>query len=1713
MMFPWPISARSAKKKPQQKQAARRFSANRPWCESLEPRLLLAADLSITKSQASPVSGGVPAAVVAGEMISYEITVANSGNAAAANTTITDPLPLGETLIHASLDNNGGVSLNNNTLTANVGTLAAGAGATLTIDALINGQVSGTLTNAASVSSSDVDNGLPILSSPVSTSVNALDNTAANLSITKTAANNNAAVSIGDTESYTITVSNNGTNAANNVAVFDTLPAGATFVTGTVLDASGQSNLPIPSGGLETINLGTLSAGTSAIINMTITAPHTVGLMANSATVTTDSGNVNAANAVAGVNTSVQGVTQPGSGNVDLSIVKTAPANGSVGASETSTIVVTNNGTAVATGVVISDALPSGMQFLGGSILGNSGINVTDVNGLVSAMLPSLAVGASATLNINTTPTITGALTDNAFVEANQPDSNQANNQASATVLVNGVLTPAVDLSVAKTASTPTGTVGSELTYTITVTNNSANAATGVIVSDLLPSGATFVSATDSTGATLTPNGNTLVDRLGGLAANGTATVTVTVTPDAVGVLTDTASVAGDQVDTNLANNTATLSTPVHGAAVANVDLDITKAAANNNADIGIGANETYTITVTNNGTDTASGVVVTDILPPSVNFVSGTTSVAGVNVSSANGTVTANLGSLGAGDSATVTLTVTPTAAGAMTDTAYVEGDQTDTNQSNNTASVTTNVVSAAQQANLSIYKVATPNPATADQPLTYSLIVTNTGAAPANNVTVSDALPSGLTFVSGDTSVNGVAVTNNNGQVTANLGTVVPGAIDTITIVVTPNQAESVNNTATVSTSTVNASLQTSATVHTTIGPAVIPTANLSIYKVAAPNPGTVGENETYTLVVTNTGAGAAANVNVTDTLPAGVTYVSGSTSVAGVTVANNNGSVTADLGNVAAGAVDTLTIIVTPTQSGTLTNTASVTTDTTNTSTQTSATVNTVINPAVTATADLSIYKSGAPNPGTVGENETYTLVVVNTGAADAQNVNVTDTLPAGVTYVSGSASVAGVTVTNNNGSVTADLGNVAAGAVDTLTIIVTPTQSGTLTNTASVTTDTTNSSTHTSSTVNTVINPAVNATVDLSIYKSGAPNPGAVGENETYTLVVVNTGAADAQNVNVTDTLPAGVTYVSGSASVNGVSVTNNNGSVTANLGNVAAGAVDTLTIIVTPTQSGTLTNTASVSTDTTNTSTHTSSTVNTIINPAVNATVNLSIYKIAVPDPGTVGQNETYTLVVTNTGTQAAANVNVTDTLPSTVTYVSGSASVNGVSVTNNNGSVTANLGSVAAGAVDTLTIIVTPTQTGPLENTASVTTDSTNSSTHTTATTDTLILPAATNAADLSITKKASPDPVAVGQSLTYTIVVTDAAGAADANGVVVTDTLPTTGIGANVTAVDTTLNSNLTVINGVITDNIGTLAAGSSDTITVTVTPTQAGTLTNTANVTTTTSNSSDQTSATVQTTVQAATNSQYWYLNGQAGDGTDRTFVTNLYRELLGREPDPQGLQSWLNVLQQTPGSSVVVRQEVIEGFLHSEEYKAHWINGVFEEFLGRAADPVAQGYLVKALDLGVPMQLLVTAVLSSPEFFARSGGTDADFVQAVYNDLLGHGVSPAEQQTLASELDDNILARAALIERVLYSSEEAGDLLRAPGSTPGAPGTPATGDYPLAVLTGGGWDNLYFQGHLGDLNSTAVNEVMAELEAGYSWQFVEQSLLALPQYYDAG
>lgn len=248
---------------------------------------------------------------------------------------------------------------------------------------------------------------------------------------------------------------------------------------------------------------------------------------------------------------------------------------------------------------------------------------------------------------------------------------------------------PIADLSVTGTDSPDPVRVGNNLTYFLTTTNNGPDDLTAVTLTDTLPSGTTFVSSTASQGSC--SGTSTVTCNLGGIANGDNATVTIVVTPTVAGPLSNTATVTGinpnpDPVTANnsITVNTSVLATPPPPLPPPPPSADLALVMMDSPEPVAVGQNLTYTITVTNNGPDMATAVVVTDTLLSGVMFVSSTSDQGRC---SGTGTVTCNLGIVPSGAGATVTIVITPTAAGILSNPADVSSGVSDPDMANNSA------------------------------------------------------------------------------------------------------------------------------------------------------------------------------------------------------------------------------------------------------------------------------------------------------------------------------------------------------------------------------------------------------------------------------------------------------------------------------------------------------------------------------------------------------------------------------------------------------------------------------------------------------------------------------------------------------------------------------------------------------------------------------------------------------------------------------------------------------------------------------------------------------------------------------------------------------------------------------------------------------------------------------------------------------------------
>ncbi|MCR9132811.1 MAG: DUF2341 domain-containing protein [bacterium] len=259
---------------------------------------------------------------------------------------------------------------------------------------------------------------------------------------------------------------------------------------------------------------------------------------------------------------------------------------------------------------------------------------------------------------------------------------------------INIIPPPLPDLEIAKTVNNSNPVIGETITYTLSVTNPGVFKATGIRVTDQLPSGVTFVSATASQGSF---NASSGIWNIGTLAEGDTTTVTLsinaTVNSGTLGntIINNASITALNETDPELNNNSASV-----GITVVPESADIAISKIVDDATAIEAQDLVFTVIVTNNGPKSATNLKIQDQIPSGLTYVSSTPSVGTYTV----GTGIWDIGTLGNGAQATLVLnaTVNPNTEGStITNTANLSSmDQIDPNATNNTGSVDVDVIVA---------------------------------------------------------------------------------------------------------------------------------------------------------------------------------------------------------------------------------------------------------------------------------------------------------------------------------------------------------------------------------------------------------------------------------------------------------------------------------------------------------------------------------------------------------------------------------------------------------------------------------------------------------------------------------------------------------------------------------------------------------------------------------------------------------------------------------------------------------------------------------------------------------------------------------------------------------------------------------------------------------------------------------------------------------
>lgn len=472
------------------------------------------------------------------------------------------------------------------------------------------------------------------------------------------------------------------------------------------------------------------------------------------------------------------------------------------------------------------------------------------------------------------------------------------------------------DVSVTKTASASSVTIGNTVTFTLTARNNGGGTATSLILTDILPEGLDFVAATPTPDA---QTGRVLTFRRPSLAINQSFAITVVARATTRGNKTNVATIAQNEVDSNGANNRAT-ATVVSNSPLA--DLQIT--AIDTPDPVIVAGVVNYAVTVVNRGPATATNVRAIALLPPtaslqSSSFDAGTTGTIRTAGSSGSANVNFNIASLAPNATAKMTLKVQALAAGTLASTFSVRSTLPDSNLANNTARVATQVLPISVTSDVAVTQTPVA-PVAVGARFTLTLNAINNGPKdPATNVTLTHQLPDGLNFISSVPAPS----SNSNSVRTYALGNLARGVTRPVRVTVEATRVGTFASRATVKGVDLDpATFNNSNFLNIVVTP-LAARADLSVTTTASATNIAAGGRVTYTLRATNNGPATATGVRVADVLGAGATLVS---SVPTATSSAGN-TLTFDIGNLAAGATRQISVTVNLNQVGNIGNTARI------------------------------------------------------------------------------------------------------------------------------------------------------------------------------------------------------------------------------------------------------------------------------------------------------------------------------------------------------------------------------------------------------------------------------------------------------------------------------------------------------------------------------------------------------------------------------------------------------------------------------------------------------------------------------------------------------------------------------------------------------------------------------------------------------------------
>lgn len=800
----------------------------------------------------------------------------------------------------------------------------------------------------------------------------------------------------------------------------------------------------------------------------------------------------------------------------------------------------------------------------------------------------------------------------------------------------------------------------------------------------------------------------------------------------------------------------------------------------------------TYSFNVSNSGNRVLSSVLFADTVDSSLQFVAGSVIVNNVSKPDYNPNTGFALGAMNVGQTITISFQASViTIPNPNVVYNYGTGTYTfavDPTQQPVTQSINSNTVSTLLNAsNAALTKQVDKAYATVGDILTYTLTASNTGTVNLNNINFTDTLQSNLQFVTDSVTINGIpypAYNPNNGFTVPDIiGSGTATIVFQAKVMTLPSNNLILNTGAMTYAYTLIPGGQTYTDSRTSnIVTTVVNNISVTNIKTVDLAYATSGSTLTYTSTITNNSTISIGSTTFTDIIPAGTNFLAGSVTIGGVSYPDYNPQDGFTIGSLSAGqsivVVFKVQVIQNPTVS-VINNQSNLSYGYQLDPTKPDVIYSNVLSNAVTTQIRIGvdvITKTSDRVYARINDYVTYTVKIANSGNVPLLNLSFKDNIQNDSTFVSNSVYVDGDQQVGANPSTGFTLPNLAVGTFTTVVFQVQvasiPTSDGKLNNNASVTYNyyvdpqeqpLTGSNTSNTTTV-TVLDTIISTTkaVDKATAK--------VGDTINYTIVVTNNGNVPATNVNFTDVLDTNMQFVAQSVYINGTQYTSYNPNTGFVLPDINAGDFVTVTFAATITKrpannivynSGVITYKYTISGTTYN------GTMQTNIVTTTVAYGELTITKSLDKTYGNINDTINYSIVVGNTGSVNATSMTFKDAIQSDASFNSGSVTIDNVSYPLYNPNTGFSMADLATGQSHIVAFsvkIVSLPSSGKILNNANATFTYQLTSTDKPMTAAAASNTVATyvNLGKLTITKDMDKAYTTIGNTITYTMNVTN---------------------------------------------------------------------------------------------------------------------------------------------------------------------------------------------------------------------------------------------------------------------------------------------------------------------------------------------------------------